>query len=87
MKNFKYLFIFGAVLVLWGWNSSLLNRISQRERAINQKQKEVTALAKAYDNKVVEYDSAVDLEAIRNELTKKGFKPAKEIIWVDFNRQ
>lgn len=86
MKNFKYIVILGTVLGLWGWNTYLLNSISRKEKGINLKQKELVELSKKYDEKIMEYDAAVDLEAIRREMLKKGFKPTREIIWFDADK-
>lgn len=78
MKNFSYAIIGFMVISIWTVNIFLLNSISRKEKEYNDKRKISQELQKEHENIILQYDASVDLEKIREEMIKKGFKQARD---------
>lgn len=81
MKNTSYTIIFLMVVALWTSNIFLLNTISKKEKEYSDKMKVYQETQKRYEEIVLQYDSIVDLEKIKDEMLKKGFKQTRDIIY------
>lgn len=67
------------ILSLWGINNKHLNEVSKKEKFLQEKEIQLQAVLKKYDNKIIEYDKVVDLEKIRKELEEKGLKRTRYV--------
>lgn len=81
--KWKVILLFISVLTLWGINNRYLNEVSKKEKFVQDRERVFQETQKKYDNKIIEYDRAIDLEKIRKELEEKGLKTTRYIEHVE----
>ncbi len=76
-----------SILVIWFYNNYLLNQVSQKEKELSKKEKSLEKINKKNNNKMMEYDRAIDLEKIKKELEEQGLKPTRYIEYFSTERE
>jgi hypothetical protein len=83
----KKILVVISILVIWFYNNYLLNQVSQKEKELSKKEKNLEKINKKNNNKMMEYDRAIDLEKIKKELEKQGLKPTRYIEYFSTERE
>ncbi len=67
------------IVATWATNSVYLNKVSQSEKLLAAKEREVETLSRKYDSLIIEYDNTIDLGKIKKTLEKQGMKVSREV--------
>lgn len=67
------------IVATWATNSVYLNKVSQSEKLLAVKEREVETLSRKYDSLIIEYDNTIDLGKIKKTLEKQGMKVSREV--------
>ncbi|MGL6064308.1 MAG: hypothetical protein ACRC0S_04430 [Fusobacteriaceae bacterium] len=68
-----------AIGTLWGANNIQLNNVIEKGKILKIKEKELEETLRIHDSKIMEYDTMMDFEKIKQELEKKGLKSTRKI--------
>lgn len=85
MKIIHIVILAGFLLLSWGSNNYFLNKVSESDKLLNQKEKDLDVITRQYDSLMMEYDKVMDLEKIRKSLEKDGMKTTREINYFKIN--
>lgn len=67
------------IVATWATNSVYLNKVSQSEKLLAAKEREVETLSRKYDSLIIEYDNTIDLGKIKKTLEKQGMQVSREV--------
>lgn len=67
------------IVATWATNSVYLNKVSQSEKLLAVKEREVETLSRKYDSLIIEYDNTIDLGKIKKTLEKQGMQVSREV--------